>query len=145
MKKFVLFFLFVCVPMFASMKGGVSMTLSERQLCDVELLMNRGFAPLKGFMTQADYERVVQEMRLLDGTLWPIPIVLDVDEKIRQKIGSGALLDLCDSEGTVIARMEVEEIWAPDKTEEAKRVYGTTSRKHPGVSYLFDKTSEPDS
>ena len=118
------------------------MTLSDRQTCDLELLLNGGFAPLDSFMSQADYERVVKEMRLSDGTLWPIPIVLDVDEKIRQKISVGVSLDLCDSEGTAMANMEIGEIWTPDKIEEAKLVYGTLSRKHPGVSYLLGKTGD---
>ena len=56
----------------------LSWDLSHRQLCDIELLLNGGFSPLDGFMSQADYEAVMDSMRLTDGTLWPIPITLDV-------------------------------------------------------------------
>ncbi|MCK7582493.1 MAG: hypothetical protein MZV65_47530 [Chromatiales bacterium] len=58
-----------------------SWDLTPRQLCDLELLLNGGFSPLDGFLNQADYDRVVEEMRLSDGTLWPMPITLDVTEE----------------------------------------------------------------
>ncbi len=95
-------------------------------------------------MDSKTYNRVVREMRLLDGTVWPIPIVLDVKEEIRQKIEKTpeAILALCDSEGTILAYLEVSEIWNPNKMEEAEHVYGTTNREHPGVEYLFEKTGE---
>lgn len=60
------------------------MDLSARQVCDLELLMNGGFAPLKGFLTEADYDGVAETMRLADGSLWPMPITLDVTEKFRR-------------------------------------------------------------
>src|SRR5579875_2697451 len=62
-------------------------TLNQRQLCDLELLLNGGFSPLQGFLGRADYDGVVNDMRLADGTLWPIPIVLDVDEAFAAKLG----------------------------------------------------------
>ena len=55
--------------------------LTARQICDIELLLNGAFSPLTGFMSQADYDSVLSDMRLADGTLWPMPITLDVDEK----------------------------------------------------------------
>lgn len=140
MSKFWIAFVCVCTSLFA--KGEFTISLSDRQICDLELLFNRGFAPLNGFMNRADYERVVQEMRLSDGTLWPIPIVLDVNEKMQQKIMPGACLDLCDMEGTVLAQMEVSEVWTPDKRKEAELVYGTLNRNHPGVSYLLERTGD---
>ena len=59
----------------------ISWDLNARQICDLELLMNGGFSPLKGFLTEADYDGVVENMRLANGTLWPMPINLDVSEK----------------------------------------------------------------
>ena len=59
-----------------------SVDLNQRQLCDVKLLLNGAFSPLEGFLCQQDYERVLAEMRLADGTLWPIPVTLDVTEEI---------------------------------------------------------------
>jgi len=63
----------------------LSLTLTQRQVCDLELLMNGAFSPLAGFMNQADYDSVVDDVRLADGTVWPVPIVLDVDEKRVQR------------------------------------------------------------
>ena len=113
-----------------------SLTLSQRQLCDLELLMNGAFSPLTGFMGQADYESVVDDLRLADGTLWPIPIVLDVPEKFAEKLEKGRKIALRDGEGFMPAVLTVEDIWRPNKTREAEKVYNTTSDQHPGVRYL---------
>jgi len=73
-----------------------SLDLTLRQLCDLELLMNGGFSPLAGFMNQADYESVVKEMRLTDGTIWPMPINLDVSEEFAGSIKPGQTIALRD-------------------------------------------------
>ncbi len=113
-----------------------SLTLSQRQLCDLELLMNGAFSPLAGFMGQKDYESVVENLRLANDTIWPIPIVLDVPEKFAEKLEKGQKIALRDSEGFMPAVMTVEDIWRPDKAREADQVYNTTSELHPGVRYL---------
>ena len=59
-------------------------TLSDRNLCDIELLLNGGFAPLTGFMNQVDYDSVVTSMRLIDGSVWPMPINLDVTSTVAE-------------------------------------------------------------
>lgn len=122
----------------------LSIAVSERQMCDLELLLNRGFSPLDGFMDSKSYHRVVHQMRLLDGTLWPIPIVFDVTEEQKLKLENvkGSSISLCDQQGTILALLEISEIWRPDKLEEARCVYGTTSRDHPGVEYLLGQTGE---
>lgn len=76
-----------------------SWDLTQRQICDLELLMNGGFHPLKGFLSQADYEGVVEHMRLADGTLWPMPITLDVSEDFAAKVEPGQDIALRDQEG----------------------------------------------
>jgi sulfate adenylyltransferase len=114
-----------------------SIILSERQLCDLELLMNGAFSPLRGFMTSPDYESVVDRMRLQDGTLWPIPIGLDVTEVEANRLEAGQSVALRDPEGFMLAVMHIEEIWPIDKPSEAKAVYGTTDADHPGVDFLF--------
>ncbi|MCE5317010.1 MAG: bifunctional sulfate adenylyltransferase/adenylylsulfate kinase [Parachlamydia sp.] len=119
-----------------------SLTLTQRQLCDIELLMNGGFAPLDGFMDSKTYDRVVQEMRLPDGSVWPMPIVLDINDKIRQKIAGSSEIILRDPEGFVLAYMKVSDIWKPNKEIEAQKVYGTSSQEHPGVDYLFNQMGE---
>ena len=113
--------------------------LTPRQLCDLELLINGAFSPLEGFMNRADYDRVCAEMRLQDGTLWPIPVVLDVDELFAKGLGAGAHVALRDPEGVMLAALKVEDIWRPDRLTEAERVYGTTSLEHDGVRYLLEQ------
>jgi sulfate adenylyltransferase len=117
-----------------------SLDLTDRQLCDIELLINGGFSPLTGFLGKADYERVRDEMRLADGTLWPMPIMLDVDEATAQSLDEGATLALRDAEGVMIAALHVSDIWQPDLAEEAEKVFGSTSPEHPGVAHLLQHT-----
>lgn len=115
-------------------------TLNRRQLCDLELLLNGGFSPLQGFLGRADYDRVVSEMRLTDGTLWPMPIVLDVDEAFAAKLPENAQISLNDIQGTPLAVLTVEDVYFPDRIAEALGVFGTTDRAHPGVAELLDRT-----
>ncbi len=115
-----------------------SWDLTERQLCDVEMLLNGGFSPLEGFMGEKDYTGVLEDMRLSDGTLWPIPITLDVADDFAQKVTVNSRIALRDPEGVLIAVMDIADIWSPDKEQEAKLVYGTDDILHPGVRYLYN-------
>jgi sulfate adenylyltransferase len=119
-----------------------SHTLSLRQVCDLELLMNGGFSPLKEFMNSEAYDSVVRTMRSPEGLLWPVPITLDVPENIAGQLEVGKQLALRDPEGFMLAVLNVEDIWTPDKKEEAEFVYGTTDAKHPGVRYLYEQVHE---
>ena len=116
----------------------LSWDLTPRQLCDIELLLNGAFSPLEGFLSQADYDGVVKEMRLGDGTLWPMPITLDVSEAFAANLEAGAHIALRDQEGVLIATMEVGDVWTPDKEAEARGVFGATDQAHPGVHYLMN-------
>ena len=118
-----------------------SWDLTARQICDLELLLNGGFSPLRGFMTKADYEGVCKNMRLSSGELWPMPITLDVKEEFAKSLKPGSKVALRDPEGVMLAVLHVEEIWQPDRTAEAKDVFGTTSPVHPGVSYLLNQSN----
>ena len=118
-----------------------SWDLTPRQLCDVELLLNGAFSPLTGFLRKAAYERVCQELRLPDGTLWPIPITLDIPEQLAGRLSVGSVLALRDAEGVMLAALHVEDVWCPDREGEAEAVFGTASREHPGVAYLLDHTN----
>jgi len=120
----------------------VSWDLTPRQLCDLELLMNGGFAPLNGFLRRADYERVVSGMRLTDGPLWPIPVTLDVTREFAGQLKTGTQIALRDAEGVPLALLTVEELWEPDLHREARAVFGTEDELHPGVAYLL-RTSHP--
>ena len=115
-------------------------TLNQRQLCDLELLLNGGFSPLQGFLGRADYDSVVTNMRLADGTLWPIPVTLDVDEAFAANLPDGAQISLNDIQGTPLAVLTVDDVYFPDRIAEARAVFGTTDRTHPGVAELLDRT-----
>ena len=119
-----------------------SVTLSQRQLCDVELMMNGGFTPLDGFMDREAYEHVVESMRLPGGELWPIPVTLDASREFAQRIEPGSRIALRDQEGLILAVLDVTVAWEPDKRVEAERVYGTTSRHHPGVRHLHERIGD---
>ena len=119
-----------------------SITLSRRQLCDVELLMNGGFTPLEGFMDRESYTHVLESMRLPDGELWPVPITLDIGRKLAEKIGRGSRVALRDQEGLILAVLDVSATWEPDKRAEAQLVYGTTSERHPGVRHLHERIGD---
>jgi len=117
-----------------------SWDLTPRQMCDLELLLNGGFSPLDGFLNQADYQRVIEEMRLSDGTLWPMPVTLDVSEDFADGINQGDKVALRDAEGVLIAVLEVSDLWRPDKLHEARQVFGAMDEQHPGVLYLLRQT-----
>lgn len=120
----------------------LTLTLTARQRCDVELLLNGGFAPLTTFLNQADYLSVLQHQRLTSGALWPMPITLDIAHKVAEKLSSNDVIALRDAEGLLIAVLHVREWWPVDKHQEALAVYGTDDMTHPGVAYLFHHTKE---
>ncbi len=115
-----------------------SWNLTDHQIRDLELLMNGGFSPLTGFLNRGDYETVRDEMRLADGTLWPIPVTLDVTRQVGEGIEKDRLLALRDLEGVLLAVLKVGDIWEPDLEEEAEKVLGSTDTAHPGVDYLLN-------
>lgn len=117
-----------------------SWNLTPRQLCDLELLLSGGFSPLCGFLGRADYESVRDAMRLADGTLWPIPVTLDVPEEFAQSLRPGERVALRDAEGVMLAALRVQDVWQPDPLAEAQAVYGTTNPEHPGVDFLLART-----
>ena len=114
--------------------------LTERQLFDLELLGNGGFAPLEGFLSEGDYSSVVEDMHLMDGSLWPIPIVLDIRSPHHYTIGQRVLL--VDTYGNALAMLTIKSIYAPDREREAQMVYGTNDRLHPGVRYLLEEQGD---
>ena len=125
----------------APARGVPEWNLTPRQLNDIELLLNGGFSPLAGFMSQADYEGVTADMRLADGTLWPMPITLDISEEVAKSLDLGGELELRDPEGVLIAVLHVENVWQPDFETEALSVFGTTDAGHPGVAHLLRSTN----
>ncbi len=122
-------------------KNWMSWDVSPRQLCDLELLLNGGFSPLRGFMGRQDYEAVCQKMRLADGTVWPLPIIFDVTEEFAQKLTVSQKVALRDPEGVMLAVLTVSEVWQPDRMAEVQAVYNTTNTEHPGVAHVLKNTN----
>lgn len=117
-----------------------SWDLSPRQVHDLELLMTGGFSPLNGFLGREDYERVCAEMRLADGTLWPLPVVLDVTEAFASTLDAGARVALRDPEGVLLAVLEVSDVWRPDREREAHQLFDTADEAHPGARTLLQQS-----
>ena len=113
--------------------------LTPRQICDLELLMNGGFNPLKGFLSEADYDGVVENLRLADGSLWPMPVTLDVSQGFADSIELGQDIALRDQEGVILGTMTVTDRWVPNKAREAEKVYGADDSAHPAVNYLHNQ------
>ena len=118
-----------------------SWQLTERQICDIELLLNGAFAPLTGFLNENDYSSVLQNMRLADGTLWPMPITLDVSESFAGGISICEKITLRDHEGFAIAVLTVSDIYKPDLEQEAQSVFNTLDEAHPAVNYLLHQSN----
>lgn len=114
--------------------------LKGRALHDLEVMLVGGFAPVMGFMGKEDYESVVREVRLENGSLFPIPIVLDVPKASSYQVGDRVLL--CDSFGNPLATMDITSRYTPDKDAEVLGVFGTNDRMHPGVQYVLDEMHE---
>ena len=116
--------------------------LSPRRICDLELPMNGGFNPLKGFLSEADYDGVLGNMRLADGTLWPMPITLDVSEEFANGIELGQDIALRDQDGMIYATMTVTDRWVPNKSRDAENVFGADDDVYPAVNYLHNVTGK---
>ncbi|MEM7743891.1 MAG: bifunctional sulfate adenylyltransferase/adenylylsulfate kinase [Pseudomonadota bacterium] len=115
-----------------------SWDLTARQVCDLEMMMNGAFNPLEGFLTEADYNSVVDTMRLTNGALWPMPITLDVSDSFAGGVEVGQDIALRDPEGVVLAVLSVTDKWSPDKAREAEKVFGADDLAHPAVNYLHN-------
>ena len=115
--------------------------LSPRQQCDVEMLLTGAFSPLEGFLGRDDYLAVLQTGRLADGTLWPLPIVLDVDAATLAALKSKDQLLLLDAELYPVAVLQLRDMWQPDRAREAKILYGSDDPAHDGVRHLLYATA----
>jgi sulfate adenylyltransferase len=118
----------------------VTWRLTARQQCDYELIANGAFAPLVSFLGREDYEAVCRDMRLADGTLWPIPVMLDVPEDVVRACSGSTVLLLRDEYDRDLAFLSVNEAWQADHLAEAGCVLDTTDPAHPWVSHLMHRT-----
>ncbi|AQZ11656.1 MET3 (YJR010W) [Zygosaccharomyces parabailii] len=115
--------------------------LTPRQVCDLELILNGGFSPLEGFLTERDYQSVLDDSRLADGTLWTIPINLDVNEKFAKKLSAGDRVVLLQDGEIPVAILTVTDVYKPDKAQEAQRVF-RGDPDHPAIQYLYNVAGE---
>lgn len=114
-------------------------TLDARAASDLVMIAIGGFSPLSGFMSQADYEPVVTDMRLASGLPWSVPVTLSVDEATAEPLKIGQLVRLDDETGRFIGVLELSEKYTYDKKKEAKGVYRTDEDKHPGVKVVYEQ------
>ncbi|HEY6421543.1 MAG TPA: sulfate adenylyltransferase [Candidatus Binataceae bacterium] len=118
-----------------------AVTLSARDLADLEMLASGAFSPLTGFMGEADYIRSRDQMRLASGVPWSIPITLGVDEAIARPLKAGAEVALASADGTRLAILKLDEVYRVDRAREAEAVFGTAEDAHPGAKNV---TSTPN-
>ena len=112
----------------------MDINLNKRQLCDLELLLNGGFAPLEGFMNEKDYRSCLENMTLKNGSVWTIPIVLGTDKAVKVD----DIITLKDETGVQIASMVIDDVYTPDLLEECKYVLGTDDSNHPYHSIIME-------
>lgn len=112
-------------------------TLSSKQACDLEMIAIGAFSPLTGFVKQADFESICKDARLADGTVWPIPVTLAVSDDVKETVSTGGRAALKHADGTLLAVIDVEEIYAHDKDLEIPNVFGTDDTEgHPGAAQV---------
>ena len=115
-------------------------TMRDHHLCDFELLATGAFSPLEGYMVRADYEAVLDRMQLDDGTLWPLPICLDIPDTSARNMEAGQSVALRDPEGFLLGVLHVEDMWPVDTEKEIASLYGKNDKSHPGVQHLLTGT-----
>ena len=113
--------------------------LSTKQACDLEMITIGAFSPLTGFVGRADFERICTDLRLAGGEVWPIPITLAVDDAAKAGLQEGGRAALQHADGTVLAVIDVQEIYPHDKKLEIPNVFRTEDETHPGVKAVLEE------
>jgi sulfate adenylyltransferase len=121
-----------------SAKPAASITLTAHQQCDLEMIAVGAMSPLDGFMGEADYHSVCDEMTLADGTVWPIPITCAVDDATAERVSLGDRVALSDDAGRLLGYMTVSDKYRQDKTKQAVKVFLTEDVAHPGVKVVME-------
>ena len=116
-----------------------SVQLDQRATSDLVMIAIGGFSPISGFMNKADYQGVVDNMRMADGTVWSVPVTLSVTPEVAEPLKEGSLIRLNDPDGRFIGVLELTEKYTYDKAHEAKNVYRTDEDKHPGVKVVYEQ------
>ena len=110
--------------------------LNKRLICDLELLLNGGFKPLTGFLNEIDYYSVLNNMRLSSGEIWPMPIVLPIDDNFIKNYKINDEIKLCNEENLPLASIKIESIYKPDIELECLKVFGSNDDNHPYVKII---------
>ena len=116
-----------------------SITLTAKQACDMEMMAIGAYSPLTGFVGKADFESICREARLADGTVWPIPLTLAVDDAVKAALSEGGRAALHHSDGTLMGVVNIEQIYPHDKKLEIPSVFRTEDTAHPGVQGVADE------
>ncbi len=116
-----------------------SITLSTKQACDLEMTATGAFSPLTGFVGKADFDSICSNLRFADGTVWPIPITLAVDDEVKAALRPGQQAALKHEDGTLLAVLDIQDIYPHDKTLEIPKVFGTEDEAHPGVKGVMEE------
>ncbi len=117
----------------------VAVTLTERQQCDWEMIAVGAMSPLDGFMNKADYDSVCDNMTLVNGLVWPIPITCAVDDETANRVQVGDRIQLNDGAGRLLGYLSVREKYEQDAKKQALKVFGTEEDAHPGVNVLLEE------
>ncbi|MDP3980886.1 MAG: sulfate adenylyltransferase, partial [Chlamydiota bacterium] len=117
----------------------VKIPLDDKNISDLEMIACGAMSPLSGFMTEKDYRSVVENMRLSNGLVWPIPVTLAVNDELKMSIEGEKQAALVDHEEHILAILNIEDIFQYDKKEEAQKVYLTEDPNHPGVAYVYQQ------
>ncbi len=112
-------------------------TLNSREMSDLDMIACGALSPLEGFMSQKDYQSVVENMRLASGLPWTIPVNLSIKKQESEVYKVGIEVALLDPAGSLLAIMQIEEKYEPNKKNEALKVYKTEEDKHPGVAAVY--------
>lgn len=113
--------------------------LSSKQACDLEMIAIGAFSPLTGYVGKADFDSICNEMRLANGTVFPIPVTLAVDETVKGTLSEGGRAALYHADGTLLAVMDVAELYDHNRDIEMDGVFRTRDEAHPGVKAIMDE------
>lgn len=116
-----------------------SITLTDKQACDLEMIAIGAFSPLEGFVGPEDFVSICKTMKTADGTPWPIPITLSVDDDVKATLAEGGQAALYHRDGTLMAVIDIKSIFAHDKALEIPSVFRTEDEAHPGVKAVMDE------
>jgi len=114
-----------------------TVVVKETELLDCEQIATGTYSPLLGFMNKNNLNSVLNDYKLVDGTIWPLPVVLQFDEKVAKDFSVGEKVVLINKDGFKHSMIEIDEIYSPDLEDVAKKWFGTKSKEHPGVNHLL--------